>query len=222
MTLTKDLNFQGNIQCSSSIVAFCSVYSQNLKLYSSKYLILRAKCIKYLLIFRSGHADVLCRKGVLRNFANFIGKHLCQSLCFNKVAGLTLLKQRLWHKHFPVTLAKFLRAPFLTENLRWLLLYMTILVNLLLILKICLFVEIKFWNTPLRISLKNPSFQDKYLWRSSILVKALCLRFTVILLMILKLMVLRDFVIILSALTVFLFFLVTIFLTFHSVYCTGL
>ena len=29
------------------------------------------------------------RKGVLRNFANFIGKHLCQSLCFNKVAGLT-------------------------------------------------------------------------------------------------------------------------------------
>ena len=105
-----------------------------------------------------------------------------------------------------MTLAKFLRAPFLTENLRWLLLYMTILVNLLLILKICLFVEIKFWNTPLRITLKNRSFQDKYLWRSSILVKALCLRFTVILPMILKLMVLRNFVIILSALTGILFF----------------
>ena len=28
------------------------------------------------------------RKGVLRNFAKFIGKHLCQSLFFNKVAGL--------------------------------------------------------------------------------------------------------------------------------------
>ena len=27
-------------------------------------------------------------KGVLRNFAKFTGKHLCQSLFFNKVAGL--------------------------------------------------------------------------------------------------------------------------------------
>ena len=26
-------------------------------------------------------------KGVLNNFANFTGKHLCQSLFFNKVAG---------------------------------------------------------------------------------------------------------------------------------------
>ena len=27
------------------------------------------------------------RKGVLRNFAKFAGKHLCQSLLFKKVAG---------------------------------------------------------------------------------------------------------------------------------------
>ena len=27
-------------------------------------------------------------KGVLENFANFTGKHLCQNLFFNKVAGL--------------------------------------------------------------------------------------------------------------------------------------
>ena len=27
-------------------------------------------------------------KGVLRNFAKFIRKHLCQSLLFNKLAGL--------------------------------------------------------------------------------------------------------------------------------------
>ena len=31
--------------------------------------------------------EVFCRKGVLRNFAKFTGKHLCQSLFFNKVAG---------------------------------------------------------------------------------------------------------------------------------------
>ena len=28
------------------------------------------------------------KKGVLRNFTKFTGKHLCQSLFFNKVAGL--------------------------------------------------------------------------------------------------------------------------------------
>ena len=30
------------------------------------------------------------RKGILRNFAKFTGKHLCQSLFFNKVAGLSM------------------------------------------------------------------------------------------------------------------------------------
>ena len=38
--------------------------------------------------FRSSRLEVFCRKGVLRNFAKFTGKHLCQSLFFNKVAGL--------------------------------------------------------------------------------------------------------------------------------------
>ena len=30
------------------------------------------------------------KNGALRNFAKFTGKHLCQSLFFNKVAGLRL------------------------------------------------------------------------------------------------------------------------------------
>ena len=54
-------------------------------------------------------------KVVLRNFAKLTEKHLCQSLFFNKVAGLrlaTLLKNRLWHSCFPVNFAKFLRTPF--------------------------------------------------------------------------------------------------------------
>ena len=38
------------------------------------------------------------RKGVLSNFAKFTGKHLCQSLFFNKAAGL---------------------KPFFTEHLLW-------------------------------------------------------------------------------------------------------
>ena len=31
--------------------------------------------------------EVFCEKGVLRNFSKFTGKHLYQSLFFNKVAG---------------------------------------------------------------------------------------------------------------------------------------
>ena len=65
------------------------------------------------------------RKGVLRNFAKFTGKHLCQSLSFNKVIGLrsaTLFKKRVWHGCFPVNFAKFLRTRLLTEQPWWLLL----------------------------------------------------------------------------------------------------
>ena len=36
---------------------------------------------------RSRRPEVFYEKGVLRNFAKFTGKHLCQSLFFNKVAG---------------------------------------------------------------------------------------------------------------------------------------
>ena len=68
---------------------------------------------------------MFCKKCVLRNFAKFTGKHLCQSPFFDKVAGLRpaiLSKKRLWHLCFPVNFARFLRTPFLTEHLRWLLL----------------------------------------------------------------------------------------------------
>ena len=62
------------------------------------------------LSYRSSHQKCSVRKGVLGNFTKFTGKHLCQSLFFNKVAGLrpaTLLKKRLWHRCFPVNFVKF-------------------------------------------------------------------------------------------------------------------
>ena len=34
---------------------------------------------------------MFCKQGALRNFAKFTGKHLCQSLFFNKVEGLKAL-----------------------------------------------------------------------------------------------------------------------------------
>ena len=68
------------------------------------------------------------KKGVLKNFAKSTGKHLCQSLFFNKVTGLrsaTLLKKRLWHRHFPVNFAKSLRTPFVKNTSGRLLLWTT-------------------------------------------------------------------------------------------------
>ena len=65
--------------------------------------------------------EVFCKKGVLRNFAKFVGKHLCQNLFFNKVAGLrpaTLLKKRFWHRSFPVNFAKYLRTAFFIASVR--------------------------------------------------------------------------------------------------------
>ena len=53
---------------------------------------------------------MFCKKGALRNFAKFTVKHLCQSLFLC----------------FPVNFTKFLRTPFLTERLRWLLLIYSI------------------------------------------------------------------------------------------------
>ena len=64
---------------------------------------------------------------VLRNFAKFSWKHLCEIPFLNKVASLrpaTLFKKRLWHRCFHVNFAKFLRTPFLTEHFWWLLLYL--------------------------------------------------------------------------------------------------
>ena len=40
------------------------------------------------MFFRSSRPEVFCKKGVVRNFAKFTGKHLCQSLFLNKVPGL--------------------------------------------------------------------------------------------------------------------------------------
>ena len=38
---------------------------------------------------QSPRGVLLCKKGVLGNFIKFTGKHLCQSLFFNKVAALS-------------------------------------------------------------------------------------------------------------------------------------
>ena len=68
---------------------------------------------------RSNHQRCSMKKAVLRNFTKTSGKHLCQGLLFNKVAGLrlsTLLKKRLWHRSFSVKFAKLVRTTFLQNT----------------------------------------------------------------------------------------------------------
>ena len=47
-------------------------------------------CKDHLINVRSSRPDVLLKTGILKNFAKFTGKHLCQSLLFKNVAGLRL------------------------------------------------------------------------------------------------------------------------------------
>ena len=85
-------------------------------------------CVKYRnlesIVVKSSRQRCSVKKGVLRNFAKFTGKHVCQSLFFNKVAGAdcNFIKKILWHRCFPVYFAKFLRAPFSQNTVRRLLL----------------------------------------------------------------------------------------------------
>ena len=66
-------------------------------------------------LVKSSRPEVFCKKGVLRNFTKFTGKHLCQGLFFTEFAGFRpaiLLKKRFWHMCFPVNFVTFLRSPF--------------------------------------------------------------------------------------------------------------
>ena len=67
-----------------------------------------------------------------------------------QTALATLLKRRLWHRCFPVNFAKFLRAPFVTEHLWWLLLLISF--NLLLVVSISMLILKKIgWATSMQI-----------------------------------------------------------------------
>ena len=51
-------------------------------------------------------------KGALINFGKLTGKHLCQSLFFNKVAASNFIKKETLAQVFSCEFAKFLRTPF--------------------------------------------------------------------------------------------------------------
>ena len=64
--------------------------------------------------------DVLYDIGVLKIFAKLTGKHLRQSLFFNKIAGLrpaTLFKKRFWHM-FSCEFCQIFKKTFFTDYFR--------------------------------------------------------------------------------------------------------
>ena len=72
-------------------------FKKDLGIYLSEIMKLN---LSYIIInrqrYRSNRPELFYKKGVLRNFAKFTRKHPCQSLLFNKFAGLrpaTLLKR---------------------------------------------------------------------------------------------------------------------------------
>ena len=89
--------------------------------------ILQNICERMLLIlswsfYRSNHQRCSMRKGVLRNFAKFTGKHLCQSLFFCRLRPATLLKRDSGTGFFLWILGNFSEQLFLQNTSRRLLL----------------------------------------------------------------------------------------------------
>ena len=70
------------------IITKSSIYNTNLNYDYVHCLSLDFAESCKLCIVRSCHRRCFVRKGFLRNFAKFTGKHQCQSLSFNKVVDL--------------------------------------------------------------------------------------------------------------------------------------
>ena len=73
---------------------------------------------------RKSRPEVFCKKGVLIETSQNSQENTCarDSFLITILQTATLLKKSLWHRCFPVNFVKFLRTPFFTEHLRWLLL----------------------------------------------------------------------------------------------------
>ena len=76
---------------------------------------------------RNSHRRCSIKKGVLKNFAKFTGKHLCQSLFFNNTFFNNFIKKETVAQVLSCEFTKFLRKPFLQNTSKQLLLYLTYL-----------------------------------------------------------------------------------------------
>ena len=82
-----------------------------MKLLRKLFTMISWKLLKFFTA-RSSRKEVFCKKGVLGNFAKFTGKHLCQSIFFNKVADLRTQVRKISKNTF------FYRTPLVTASVR--------------------------------------------------------------------------------------------------------
>ena len=92
------------------------------------YLFLKKRLLHFLLLVMlfahvakrsNSRSQIFFKKGVLKNFAMFIGKHLCWSrflIKFQCCRHAFLFKNKLQHSCFYVIIAKLLRAAFLQKT----------------------------------------------------------------------------------------------------------
>ena len=74
-------------------------------------------------LFTSNRPEVSCKKGVLKNFAKFTWKHLCQSLVFNKVSeACNFIKKKALAQVFSYEFCEVFKNTFFIGHLWWLLL----------------------------------------------------------------------------------------------------
>ena len=88
-----------------------------------EFLVFLCQFVAKFISFRSSHRSCSVEKEFLEILQN-PQKITCGRVSFNKVANLkpaTLLQKRLWHRPFPVNFVKYLRTPYFTEHLWWLL-----------------------------------------------------------------------------------------------------
>ena len=64
----------------------CEIFKNTILMNINERLVLKKMLNILLICSRSSHRSCSVRKGVVRNFAKFTGKHLCQSLFFNKIS----------------------------------------------------------------------------------------------------------------------------------------
>ena len=104
------------------IISVLGIYSKSILWFNfSKYSVCRNKKLLHplILLIDLSYSDLsVLAKTFSKKKSKEAGKHLYQSLFFNKAS--TLLKKRRWHRCFSGNFAKFLRTPFLPVHPRWL------------------------------------------------------------------------------------------------------
>ena len=72
--------------------------------------------------YRSSRPEVFFKRGVLKSFTKYTGKHLSQSLFFNKVEACNLVKKETQAQVVSREFCEIFKNTFFTEHLQWLLL----------------------------------------------------------------------------------------------------